>query len=99
MGAHFGMTIHEGLELASALGDYPGAILTTEARAPRTIYDADLAGDIAWLIGNEGAGVSAEARALATGSVSIPIAEGTESLNAAAAAAICFFEQRRQRLK
>ena len=97
MGAHFTMTIHEGLPLAQALRGYAGVILTTEAQAPRSIYDTDLTVDVAWLIGNEGAGVSAEARALASGSASIPIAKGTESLNAAAAAAICFFEQRRQR--
>ena len=99
MGAHFSMHVHDGVDLAVALRDFAGAILTTEAQAPRTIYATDLTGDVAWLIGNEGAGVSAAARAIATGSVSIPIAKGTESLNAAAAAAICFFEQRRQRLK
>ncbi|HSI03974.1 MAG TPA: RNA methyltransferase, partial [Myxococcota bacterium] len=99
MGAHFSMTVHDGVTIASALADFQGAILTTEAQASHTIYDTNLTGDVAWLIGNEGAGVSTEARALATGSVAIPIAEGTESLNAAAAAAICFFEQRRQRLK
>ncbi len=97
MGAHFGMTIHDGVSVAEALRGFAGAILTTEAQAPQTIYTTDLTGDVAWLIGNEGAGVSTAARAIATGSVSIPIADGTESLNAAAAAAICFFEQRRQR--
>ncbi len=98
MGAHFVMTIHDGVSLSSALRDYSGAILTTEAQAPRSIYETDLTGDVAWLIGNEGAGVGEPARQLATGSVSIPIADGTESLNAAAAAAICLFEQRRQSL-
>jgi TrmH family RNA methyltransferase len=97
MGAHFSLVVHDGVLLADALRNYNGAILTTEANAPQSIYAADLRGNVAWLMGNEGAGVSEPARAIATGSVSIPIAAGTESLNVAAAAAICFFEQRRQR--
>ena len=43
------------------------------------------------VIGNEGAGVSAEVKAACTGSVYIPIS-GAESLNAAAAAAILLWE-------
>jgi TrmH family RNA methyltransferase len=48
-------------------------------------------------IGNEGAGLSAELVAQATQRVTIPMPGGVESLNAAAAAAICLFECVRQR--
>jgi TrmH family RNA methyltransferase len=57
----------------------------------------DLRGDVAWLFGNEGAGLSAAAQAVATRQVSIPMPGSAESLNVAAAVAICLFEQIRQR--
>ena len=47
-------------------------------------------------VGNEGHGLSAEMLTASTGKVFIPITEGAESLNAAAAAAILLWEHRRQ---
>ena len=47
-------------------------------------------------VGNEGHGLSAEMLEASTGKVFIPITEGAESLNAAAAAAILLWEHRRQ---
>ena len=47
-------------------------------------------------VGNEGHGLSSEMLAASTGKVFIPITEGAESLNAAAAAAILLWEHRRQ---
>jgi TrmH family RNA methyltransferase len=96
MGAHFALAIHDGVDLAEALRGYSGRVLATDLGARDSIYTADLTGDIAWLLGNEGAGLSDDAKALATDRVIIPIASHTESLNVAAAAAICLFEQRRQ---
>jgi len=55
-----------------------------------------LRGPLAWVFGNEGAGVSAEMSAAATEQLRIPMPGKTESLNVAAAAAICLFEQLRQ---
>lgn len=49
------------------------------------------------IIGNEAAGLSDAARALSTGGVSIPLAAGIESLNAAVAGAVVLFEAARQR--
>ncbi len=46
---------------------------------------------IAWLIGSEAHGLSPEVAALAETRVSIPMAAGVESLNAAVAAAICLY--------
>jgi TrmH family RNA methyltransferase len=51
-----------------------------------------------WIFGGEGAGLSPAARGLCQRCVSIPIEAAAESLNVAAAAAICLFERRRQRL-
>jgi TrmH family RNA methyltransferase len=51
---------------------------------------------VAWVLGNEGAGVSPFWRDHATLRVTIPQPGGMESLNVAAAAAVCIFEQCRQ---
>ncbi len=61
-------------------------------------YDrADLTGGSAFLIGNEGNGLTERALSLADGSVHIPMAGQLESLNAAVAAAVLMFEASRQR--
>jgi TrmH family RNA methyltransferase len=49
------------------------------------------------IFGNEGAGVSAALADRSTDRVRIPMPGPTESLNVAAAAAVCLFEQVRQR--
>jgi TrmH family RNA methyltransferase len=79
-----------------------------ELVAGRAIWLADAAADVAYdavdwtlpsalLVGGEAAGAGDQARSLATGRVSIPMAEGTESLNAAMAATVILFEAARQR--
>ena len=50
---------------------------------------------LALVVGNEGAGISDAVARLAHRSVSIPLAEGSESLNVAAAAAILLYEVQR----
>ena len=57
-----------------------------------SIGDIALSRGDAFLIGNEGHGLSAKAIEAASGVVIIPMTEGSESLNAAAAAAICIWE-------
>jgi len=52
---------------------------------------------VALLIGNEGAGLPEEIERSADARIRIPMAGGVESLNAAAAAAILFYEASRQR--
>lgn len=98
MGAHFSLGILEHADPASLLAAYPGAVVATRAEAPLRIFEADLRGPVAWLFGSEGAGLSPEVAALARLAVSIPMPGGAESLNVAAAAAICLYEQLRQRL-
>jgi TrmH family RNA methyltransferase len=71
--------------------------VATAPRAATSLYDVDLRGKVAWLFGNEGAGLSPDAKGIATTHVRIPMPGQAESLNVAAAAAICLFEQVRQR--
>jgi TrmH family RNA methyltransferase len=72
-------------------------IVATVPEAARTYWQVDYHPPTLILIGNEGAGLSALLLGLADHQVSIPIAAGVESLNAAIAAALILYEVRRQR--
>ena len=97
MGAHFSVAIFEGIDLGEIARAFSGRIIATEPRAGSSLYELDLKGPVAWLFGNEGSGLSPESRRLATDHAHIPMPGPAESLNVAAAAAICLFEQIRQR--
>jgi len=72
-------------------------VLLAEASSPHIYYEQDLIAPFALIIGNEAHGPAAEARALATLTITIPLANGVESLNAAMAAGIILYEAVRQR--
>ena len=97
-GAHFDLAIRERVDLAAFAAGYAGTSIATVARDGESIYALDLAGPVAWIFGNEGAGVSEKSALAARRRATIPLAAGCESLNVAAAAAICLFEERRQKL-
>ena len=97
MGGHFVLGIHERQELSDVARAFPGTLLAASLQASRSLYDCDLRGKVALLIGNEGAGLSDGLLNLATQAIAIPMPGKIESLNAAAAAAICLFEAVRQR--
>ncbi|MBZ5702195.1 MAG: RNA methyltransferase [Acidobacteriia bacterium] len=60
-------------------------------------WEVDWREPVALLVGNEGAGLPEEVERSADARVSIPTASAVESLNAAAAAAVLFYEAARQR--
>ena len=98
MGAHFGLRIHERVDAVDVLGAFRGAILATAlGEGARSLYELDLDAPVAWLFGAEGQGVSSALLACASQRVIIPMAGDVESLNVAAAVAVCLFEQARQR--
>ncbi len=97
MGAHFFLSIFEGVDVDEFGRSFRGSVVAMEPRARASLYELDLRGPVAWVFGNEGAGLSEGARRLATHRVRIPMPGPAESLNVAAAAAICLFEQLRQR--
>jgi len=98
MGGHFCLNIHAQQDLLNIADNFPGKLLATTLQASSSLYECNLNGNIAFMLGNEGAGLSGELRARATHPVTIPMPGGVESLNVAAAAAICLFEAVRQRL-
>jgi len=62
-------------------------------------WEVDWCQPVALLVGNEGAGLPEEVERGADARIRIPMAGGIESLNAAAAAAVVFYEAARQRVK
>lgn len=99
MGAQFALDIFEGCDLVDVVKNSTVPVYATSLQAKQSVYQKDLTGASAWLFGAEGRGVSKELTALCgDNAVIIPQADGVESLNVAAAAAVCLFEQRRQRI-
>jgi TrmH family RNA methyltransferase len=96
MGAHFLVRIHEQVALAQVARGFKGKVIATILGAKKSLYQMRLTGPIAFVFGNEGAGLTDELLEAAHERITIPMPGGAESLNAAAAAAVCFFERVRQ---
>lgn len=99
-GAHFILNLLDGADLPAFIRQYRqhgGAVVVTALDASVPLYQAQWQHPCAWVLGSEGAGVSAEVSALATCRVRIPMPGAVESLNVAAAAAVCLFEDLRRR--
>lgn len=71
-------------------------VLLAEAKGAEIYYNLDLKKPFALIIGNEAHGPSREARALASLTITIPLANKVESLNAAMATGIILYEAVRQ---
>jgi TrmH family RNA methyltransferase len=97
MGAHFHLNIHEAADLPRELAGFAGVRLVTSLSGDRSLYQQDLTGAVAFVFGNEGAGVSAALQDAADARVRIPMPGHAESLNVAMAATLCLFERVRQR--
>ena len=96
MGAHFALTLVEGAGIAdvAALG-LP--IVGTHLRDAQWLHETTLPSPLAWVFGHEGQGMSDAVTAACTLRVRIAQPGGEESLNVAAAAAMCLYESARQR--
>ena len=97
MGAHFVVEIHENVDLGTLIRAATVPVLATSGYASQRLYEIDLRQPVAWLFGHEGQGVADDLLALASNQVVIPHLGQIESLNVAACAAVCFFEQLRQK--
>jgi RNA methyltransferase, TrmH family len=83
--------------VVGGLRDRGYRILAMDADGDVDLYELDLSSRVAFLFGNEAWGLPAEVAKLAEATVRVPIQERSESLNLAAAAAVCLFEWSRQR--
>jgi len=96
-GGHFHLDIFENVDLVAWARRYQGNLVAAVPGGGESLFGADLSNPLAIAIGNEGAGLSSDLQTAAKHRVSIPMPGGFESLNAAAAAAICLFECVRRR--
>jgi TrmH family RNA methyltransferase len=95
MGAHFRLPV-ASLGWPAIAGRLAGRAVWLADAAGETPYDqVDWAVPSALIVGGEAVGAGDQAAALATGRVSIPMAGGAESLNAAMATTVILFEAAR----
>ncbi len=95
MGAHFGLHLVEGLGDAD-LAALQLPMLATSSHASADVSRVALPSPCAWVLGHEGQGVSDALLARCALQLRIPQPGGEESLNVAAAAAVCLYESARQ---
>jgi len=74
-------------------------IVGTSDDAERTLYDLDLTGPVAFVLGAEGDGMRQLTRKTCDELVRIPMSGAVESLNVSVASAVCLYEALRQRAK
>lgn len=86
------VTENDAAGAVSALSDAGLRVMATTLDGETSLDDVELAGPTAWLFGPESHGLPAELAEMATDRVRIPMAGGAESLNVAAAAAICLYQ-------
>lgn len=95
MGAHFGLSLVEGVDSLQGL-NLP--LLAASSHAAQAIHEVHLPWPCAWVMGHEGQGVSEALMKQCTMTLRIPQPGGEESLNVSSAAAICMYESSRRRL-
>lgn len=72
-------------------------IIGTSDTAPNTLYETDLKGPVALVLGAEGAGMRQLTAKTCDALVSIPMKGAVESLNVSVASGVCLYEALRQR--
>ncbi len=80
------------------LKDNGFTLVAATEKADKLIYDADLSGPVAIILGSEGGGISPALLKIADETVRIPMEGEIASLNVSAAASIVLYEAVRQRL-
>jgi RNA methyltransferase, TrmH family len=92
MGGHFRLGLRQVADLSKALAEFAGTTLCTVSSGGIPLDELKVQGRIGWIFGAEGTGVSEALARRAAMKVTIAMAPGSESLNVAAAAAICLYE-------
>jgi RNA methyltransferase, TrmH family len=94
MGAHFGLRLIEGVH-ADDVAALRVPLLATSSHAELTLGTVPLPWPCAWVLGHEGQGVASALIERCAQTLRIAQPGGEESLNVAAAAAVCLYESRR----
>lgn len=95
MGAHFALRLIEGVEEGD-LAQLRVPLLATVAHGARELAQVVLPHPCAWVFGHEGQGIAPTLLARCAQRIRIPQPGGEDSLNVAAAAAVCLYESMRQ---
>jgi TrmH family RNA methyltransferase len=86
---------HPPLDLVAAARARGYRVLATTGVGATDVFDLDLTAPTLWLFGNEAHGLSADVIAAADEAVRVPVHGKAESLNLAAAAAVCLYASAR----
>jgi len=100
-GAALRIPVIENTDLVETITTFQKHTIPTYAAHPRGSvlpYELNLQQNFCLLVGNESHGISANAAAIASTLVTLPMANSTESLNASIAGSILLYEAVRQRL-
>jgi TrmH family RNA methyltransferase len=96
MGGHFSVRIGASRNPIADVERFGGTVACAVPRGGVPIASADLKGPVLWILGSEADGVRGDLAARADLRVTIPMPGAIESMNVAAAAAICFYEASRR---
>jgi RNA methyltransferase, TrmH family len=96
MGAHFALHLVEGAD-ESALDALDMPLVATSSHRDTSLIDARLPDPCAWVFGHEGQGIATSLLRRCALQLGIPQPGGEESINVAAAAAVCLYESMRRR--
>lgn len=97
MGAHFVVNLYPNTDLLALSEQQACDLVVTSLEQSTSLYSAAYKLPVAWVFGNEGEGVKPVLQQRANYRIRIPMPGAIESLNVAAAAAICLFEDVRRR--
>lgn len=97
MGGHFSLNLIESSDLLTLAQQFEGQLFALSLNASTNLYQTSLTGRIGLVLGNEGAGISPALLNQIPSKIRIPMCNQIESLNVAAAGAVCLFEAARQR--
>ncbi len=88
--------VEDDLETIRKLKQKNVKIISTDVSGPKNVFDVELSGPVAILVGNEGAGLPQAVIEAADRSVKIPMPGKAESLNVGISTAILLYEIMRQ---
>jgi len=100
MGSALRLPVVGGISSADAVADvrrHGCRVIAASPRGGRSLFEIDLRGPLAILIGGEGQGLAPALADIADEHVTIPMQAPVESLNAAVTAGLLVYEARRQR--
>jgi TrmH family RNA methyltransferase len=92
IGAHFKLALQQVADLEKSVVGFEGTTVCTVSSGGTPVESLKLQGRVGWIFGSEGRGVSPGVAAKAKLKGTIRMTPASESLNVAAAAAICLYE-------